>query len=394
MLQSHRTAFAHFVNRLQLPWRKTQRHNLILWGSAFLTRQSLPVRRLARTLAPLPTAAKHMDKRLRRFLGNERLHLDAALRAYLAFLLPRLGEPPFVPVMLDWTYVGAYALLTVAIPYRGRSLPLFATVHERVIEKRIYSQTQAEISLLRRLRWCWPATAPPPLLLADRGFDKSRLLEWLLHGTTGKKPAERAPSAPGSHPWLFVIRSCMQARVTDAQGRRLEKRLLTYPGERRYYANVTYHLEGQFAVHLVLSCERDRKTGEPRTWFLITNLPQARLPQVSRLYAARMEPEETYRDCKHGYLLSGFALHGLKRLRRDRLERLLCCLVLVYGFLVLLAEAERQVREGFVRRHFRLSLISFALDALRVIPTQIPLLIRQACASVQLEPLWLQSGDS
>lgn len=394
MLRSHRTAFAHFVNQLRLPWRKTQRDNLVLLGSAFLARQSLPIRRLARTLASLPKQAKHADKRLRRFLGNDRLHLDAALRAFLAFLLPRLGPQPFVPVMLDWTYLGPYAILTVAVPYRGRSLLLFATVHERAIERRIYSRTQAEIALLRRLRWCWPEDAAPPLLLADRGFDKSLLLEWLLHGTTGKKKEERAPSAPGSHPWLFVIRSCMQATVTDAQGHRLEKRLLTYPGERRYYPNVTYHLEKQFTVHLVLSCERDRKTGEPSTWHLLTNLPEERLKQVPGLYAARMQPEETYRDCKQGFVLSGFGLKGLKRMRRDRLERLLFCLVLIYGFLVLLAETERNVREGFVRCHFRLSLITFALDAIRVIPHLLPQLARQACASVRLEPLWLQSGDS
>ena len=393
MLQPYRTAFRHYINRLQLPWRKTQRENLICWGTAFLARQSLPVRRLARTLAPLPRQAKHQDKRLRRFLGNDRLPLDAGLRAYLAFLLPKLGPQPLLPVMLDWTYVGPYAVLSVAIPYRGRSLLLFATVHERHIARRVYSQTQAEIALLRRVRWCWPAAAPPPLLLADRGFDKSRLLEWLLHGTTGKKPDERAPSAPGSHPWRFVIRSCMTARVLDEHGQRLEKRLLTYPGERRSYPRVTYHLEGQFSVHLVLSCERDLKTGLPSTWHLITNLDEAWLPQVPRLYAQRMSPEETYRDCKHGYLLAGFGLHGLKQLRRDRLERLLFCLALAYGFLILVAETEREVRDGFVRRHFRLSLISFALDALRVIPDQIPLLARQACASVRLEPLWLQSGD-
>lgn len=393
MLHPYRTSFAGFVNRLALPWRKTQRANLILWGTAFLARQSLPVRRLARTLCALPRQAKHMDKRLRRFLGNDRLHLDEGLRAYLRFLLPRFGKQPFLPVMLDWTYVGPRAILTVAIPYAGRSLPLFATVHERSIERRVYSQTQAEIGLLRRLRWCWPSDAPPPLLLADRGFDKSRLLEWLLHGTTGKRKEERAPSAPGSHPWLFVIRSCMQAAVTDAQGKRLEKRLLASPGERYYYRNVTYHLEGQFSVHLVLACERDRKSQQPSTWHLITNLPETYLTQVPHLYAARMQPEETYRDWKHGHLLAGFALTGLKQMRRDRLERLLFCLTLAYGFLVLLAEVERNVRDGFVRNHFRISVITFALDALRVIPHLIPRLARQACASVQLQPTWLQSGD-
>jgi hypothetical protein len=393
VLHPYRTAFAHFINRLQLPWRKTQQENLTRWGAAFLARQSLPIRRLARTLAPLPKQAKHQDKRLRRFLGNDRLQLDAALGAYLRFLLPRLGVQPFIPLMLDWTYVGRYAILTVAIPYCGRAFLLFATVHERRIERRIYSQTQAEISLLRRLRWVWPQDAPPPLLLADRGFDKSRLLEWLLHGTIGKKKEERAPSAPGSHPWLFVIRSCMEATVTDQHGRRLEKRLQVYPGERLVYPQVTYHQEGQFALHLVVTCERDPKSGLPSTWYLLTNLPEDQLRLVPRLYAQRMEPEETYRDCKQGYILTGFGLKGLKQLRRDRLERMLFCLALAYGFLILLAETEREVRDGFVRCHFRLSLITFALDALRVIPKLIPQLARQACASLRLEPRWLQSGD-
>lgn len=394
MLHPYRTAFRHFINHLHLPWRKTQQENLIRWGSAFLLRQSLPVRRLARTLAALPQQAKHQDKRLRRFLGNDRLHLDEALRAYLRFLLPRFGAQPFLPLMLDWTYLGRYAILTVAIPYHGRSFLLFATVHERKIERRVYSQTQAEISLLRRVRWCWPQNAAPPLLLADRGFDKSRLLEWLLHGTTGKKKEERAPSAPGSHPWLFVIRSCMQAGITDERGRRLEKRLRVYPNEILIRPRITYHLEGQFALHLVITRRQDPRTGEDATWYLITTLPEARLPQAPRLYAQRMAPEETYRDCKRGYNLSGFGLKGLERMRRDRLERLLFLLVLAYGFLMLLAETERAVREGFVKRHFRISLITFALDALRVIPKLIPQLARQACASVKLKPLWLRSGDS
>jgi len=394
MSSFHRTSFGHFVNQLQLPWRKTQRANLILWGSAFLARQSLPVRRLARTLAPDPTGAKHMDKRLRRFLGNDRLQLDAGLRAYLALLLPRFGARPFVPVMLDWTYVGPRAILTLAIPYRGRSLPLFATVHEKQIERRVYSQTQAEVALLRRVRWCWPDGAPPPLLLADRGFDKSRLLEWLLHGTIGKKADERAPSAPGSHPWLFLIRSCLDTAVYDRHGKRLSKRLHVYPGETLCYPNVTYHREAHLALHFVATSKLTVGTKAPATWYLITNLPTEYLPQTPALYAHRMQPEETFRDWKAGFILSGGGLKGLKRLRRDRLERLLLCLVLAYGFLVLLAETERDLRESFVKRHFNLSLISFAFDMIRVAPEVIPRLARQACACVRLEPLWLQSGDS
>lgn len=202
----------------------------------------------------------------------------------------------------------------LAIPYRGRSLPLFATVTERQIERRIYSQTQAEIALLRRVRWCWPATAPSPLLLADRGFDKRRLLEWLLHGTTEHPEDAAASSAPASHPWLFLIRSCMETAVYDRHGKRLSKRLHVYPGETLCYQQVTYHQEARLPLYLVATSKPTVGTQAPAVWYLITNLPSEYLPQASALYAQRMHPEETFRDWKTGFLLSGYGLPGLKRL--------------------------------------------------------------------------------
>jgi hypothetical protein len=390
MLTSYSAAFRHFVNQLHLPWRKTQRENFIRLGAAFLQRRSLPVGRLARTLAGPTPQVKAADKRLRRFLGNDRLALDAALGAYLRLLLPRCGAVPFIPVMLDWTYVKERAILSAKIPYRGRSFPLFETVHERCIERRVYSQTQAEIALLRRLGWQWPPDAPPPLLLADRGFDKSRLLEWLIHGPAS---GSKRPAAPGSHPWRFLIRSCLQSAVTDAHGRRLEKRLRVYPGETLTYRNVTYHLEQQFQLHLVATCVRHPKTGEPAPWYLITNLPEDQLRRAPRLYAQRMQPEETYRDNKRGYLLSGFGLHALAGMRRDRLERYLILLGFLYGFLVLVAETEAATRAWLARRRWKLSLISFAFELLQAAPRQALRRARQACASRQLQPLWFVKGD-
>jgi hypothetical protein len=264
------------------------------------------------------------------------------------------------------------------------------TVHERCIERRVYSQTQAEIALLRRLGWQWPPDAPRPLLLADRGFDKSRLLLWLLHAPA---PGSKRPSAPGSHPWRFLIRSCLQSAITDAHGRRLEKRLQVYPGETLCYRNVTYHLQEQFSLHLVATCVRDPKTGEPAPWYLITNLPPEHLRRTPRLYAQRMQPEETYRDTKRGYLLSGFGLHALQHMRRDRLERYLFLLGLLYAFLILVAETEAAARAWLARRRWKLSLISFAFDLLLTAPRQALLRIKQACASSQLQPLWFQTGD-
>ncbi len=90
--------------------------------------------------------------------------------------------------------------------------------------------------------------------------------------------------------------------------------------------------------------------------------------------------EETYRDSKRGYIGAGFGLHALKRLRPDRLARLRFCLGLVYGFLVLLAESERNLRAELWRQHFRLSLISYAFDALQAAPTLLRRMVKHACA--------------
>ena len=76
------------------------------------------------------------------------------------------------------------------------------------------------------------------------------------------------------------------------------------------------------------------------------------------------------------------------------MERLLFVVGLVFGFLVLLAESERALRDRLRRQHFKLSLTSYAFDALQAVPSLLRRMVKHACASTRLEPLWLQSGDS
>src|SRR5436190_3876855 len=99
MFHAHVSAFRTFVNHLRLPWNAYQQENLVRLGAAVLQRRSLPLRRLARTIAGPTKSHRAADKRLRRFLGNPALGpsaLDAALTAHLSFLLSRLGAVPFV----------------------------------------------------------------------------------------------------------------------------------------------------------------------------------------------------------------------------------------------------------------------------------------------------------
>jgi hypothetical protein len=371
-------AVRQYVNALELPWHKPQRKNLLWLTEAFLREQRLPIRRLARALSGPQLAQRYADRRLRRFLGNDRLDLEGALVALLRFLLPRLPTGPYVPVMLDWTTVGTtYAILWLQLPYRGRSFPLWAVV----VPYTENNSTQHEIDLLTLVHRCWPKTAPPPLLLADRGFPKPALVTWLQE-----------------QGWLFLIRACRNIVLYQRRGWRVRPAVEPDTPPRLYpdlvWKGVRHRLED---VHLVVSARRNPKAPhQPHTWLLLTNLPLADLPLAPGLYAHRMQPEQTHRDCKHGHFVSGFGLAHLKRLRKDRLQRLLFCLGLIYCFLILVAETERAERERLKRRHWGLSLITYALSLLEAATRTgtVLALTKQALACVQLQPLWPKTGDS
>jgi hypothetical protein len=130
-----------------------------------------------------------------------------------------------------------------------------------------------------------------------------------------------------------------------------------------------------------------------KEWRLVTNLSPEHLGRVVKLYGQRMVPEGVHRDAKRGQAVSGFGLSHMGRLRADRLERLVFMFSLIYGFLVLIAETERESREWLCERHWGVSLAHDALDLLHTAGTAAIHIAHQACASVRLEPLWLQGGD-
>jgi Transposase DDE domain len=385
-------AFRIFVKQLSLPWHHHQLTNLVLLGSAFLRRRSLPVRRLARKLAGPGKEHAALDKRFRRFLGNRRLDeaaQDAALACLLQFILTRLGAVPFVPVMFDWLFVDDHAILGLQIPYRGRSLPLCFAVHSKTHSDDEVRQTKAEQLLLERLLRCWPADAPPPVLLCDRGFDKGGLLDWLL-----KRNVRFIVRIRGDHHLYDRNGRQLDAEFDPARGRFIPGPLHPPIGKARLFPHITYTQQHRLPVHLVVTAKRDPKTGRRMEWRLVTNLQVADLPHVPRLYGQRMSPEETHRDCKTGYAVAGFALCALGRMRADRLQRYLMIVALVACFLVLVAETERETRAWLCKKHWGLGLLTMGLEVLDAAGSKVRQLARRACASITLCPLWLPGDHS
>jgi hypothetical protein len=258
----------------------------------------------------------------------------------------------------------------VQIPYRGRSFPLLS----RVYAYGEHGHTEHELALLEELAKAWPKAGPQPLLLADRGFPKRDVLDWLA-----------------LREWGFLIRGKSSTVVQDAHGQRFD--FLTVPsGTTRCLLQATVLDQLPGAVQVVVRAHPGPQ-GTTVRWILLTNLPESLLPWATRLYRHRMQPEQTHRDCKQGHFVSGFAVGHLRRLRADRLERLLFCLGLGYAFLNLLAETDRETREWLQRRHWGLSLVTFGLDLLAFLEGRLLPTIRRALRWGGWLPLWLTEEE-
>src|SRR5215203_1417071 len=126
----------------------TQKTNLALLVSAILKKRTLCLSELARSY---PTSEKrkvaapkhdllHRIKRLSRFTDNERVDALEVQAALVPHTVAHLGDARLLGVAIDWT-MGDTSLpsgslmrdqvLRIAIPRKGRALPLLQLAYDR-----------------------------------------------------------------------------------------------------------------------------------------------------------------------------------------------------------------------------------------------------------------------
>ena len=126
----------------------SQSLNLALLVSAILAKRTLNLSELARAY-PTPEERRvecpkhdlsHRLKRLSRFLGNDRVDDIAVQSAFIAHTVGRLGTPRWLGLAIDWTMFDVamptgrrmrYQGLRIAVPRRGRALPLLQVAYDR-----------------------------------------------------------------------------------------------------------------------------------------------------------------------------------------------------------------------------------------------------------------------
>jgi hypothetical protein len=177
----------------------TQQTNLaLLVVSAILKKRTLCLSELARAY-PTPKERRvpapkhdllHRLKRLWRFIDNERVEALGVQTALVPYAIARLGFPRLLGVAIDWTFFDTilpsgervrYQVLRIAVPRKGRALPLLQLAYDRDDLPAAKSQNQLEQEALLAVVKALPLGVRP-VVLADRGFHRAGFIACLeLH---------------------------------------------------------------------------------------------------------------------------------------------------------------------------------------------------------------------
>ena len=321
--------FSQFVAQLVPSWRASQRKVLALCVAAMVVRRRCTLSALARALPPTIHVIYRL-KRVARFVDNQRLDLPAGWQV-LTQRAAQLRPEGWLPVLLDETGIRDWAtLLSAAVPFHGRSLPIACVAFSSILIKRsIWTLREGLINCLRQTLG---EQAGRLVIVADRGFAASHFFRRL-----------------GRARVHFVVRVPAKVYVQWAGLRTLLSQLEMQPGCRHWLPQVRYGPK-QATLNLLIVWRRTCK--EP--WLLASSLDDPHA--IMRLYTLRMRIEAFFKDAKQHFDLEACRLHT-----GARISALTFTLSLAFWWLAL--EAPLPPRwESQVRTRGKLSYLTLAIE--------------------------------
>lgn len=296
----------HFVKRLVKrifpTLRKTHEVNLALGVFGQIKAQSGLMSEIVRDV-PGAEKHKHRLKRFWRFLSNHLVKPEYFRFFWIKWCIKTFCHDRVVKVAMDWTTLpGNIQCLMIAIPFKGRAIPL---VWHIVLYSNIKdSQNLIEERLVARLVNLVHLASPDKTLLltCDRGFGRATLFQFLL-----KKKV------------LFVIRVKGDVTIKTNTGKRIILRVLGKTLSENipvWYEKIIYRNDGLVTgvnlAAIVAPKEEIGKDIDP--WFLVTNL---RKPETTiQRYEERFHIEEWFKDFKHQLGIAKLQTRNLMRVRR------------------------------------------------------------------------------
>lgn len=248
-----------------------------------------------------------------------------------------------------------YQVLRLAVPRKGRALPLLQLAYDRDRLPATKSQNQLEQDALLAVARVLPPSVRP-VILADRGFHRAGFIAWLAR-----------------HGFEYVVRLKKGSCVTEADGRRWKLgEEGANPGRVCFFEGVRYGLYHDRPRELWINVAMCWKVSKSRArnprrkrpeepWYLATSLGSAR--SAVSWYWQRGWIEQSFKDAK-----SRFGLARVQVGCPERLSRLLMALTIALAWLTLMGLPESgALPRGWhaaVAQRGRASVISLALALL------------------------------
>jgi hypothetical protein len=351
---------------------KKRLNSLMLATESLLDGNQLSLTQLGRNISG-PVAAKHNIKRVDRLLGNPHLRTDR-LDIYRCHAQHLCGANPMPIILIDWADVREQLrlmTLRASISVQGRSV----TLYERTFKFKDYNSPSSHQAFLAELASILPARCCP-LIVTDAGYRNTWFRQVEHHGWF----------------WLGRVRGNVSFQSLGQSNWMLNKSVYPKAGSKAcYLGTVRLARKAPLLCHLHLykaksKGRKDRRSskagrnhtaqqsyqhGTKEPWLLATNLPPQTFgaAKVVRLYAKRMQIEETFRDLKSPQY--GMGLRHCKSRCPRRLDVLLLIAMLaeiVLWLIGLIAKQmgwQRQFQANTIRHRNVLSTVRLGKEVRR-----------------------------
>lgn len=282
-----------------------QVENLALFSLGVIRAESSQQMQIARQVA-CGEAVASAERRLRRFIANDKVLLPAFFADWTSWIMRRL-ETETITLLVDETKLGdKLAIMMLGVAYEGRCIPLAWRCYAANSASGYPAEGQVEMihMLLTWVKDSLPRNKKV-LLLADRGIGTSPELC-------------RRVDALG---WHYLFRVTKQSKI------------ITDDGEFAIYEQVD--VGGSWAASGLIFKKRGLIPAHARTvwtygydepWALVTNDPSL----TGYEYAQRNWQEQSFRDLKSG----GWHWSSSRIRHPDHMARLLMILVLAYTWVL------------------------------------------------------------
>jgi len=270
---------------------------------------------------------KHRIKRIDRLCSNVKFHREIK-SIYHRLAAQVVGRLPRPVIHIDWSDMDGrkgHFLLRASLAAQGRSLTLYEEIHPL----RTKEKPHVHHAFMVKLKGLLPENAIP-IIVTDAGFripwfQLVTSLGWDYVGrvrnrTHCQKLTEEFEADPTDGNW-FPIKGLYQF------ARQKAKDLGRYwLGEKAQIITrmVVLHRQSKGRKDKTVTGERARRSRQSRScaerekepWLLATSLcPKSASPRkITRIYATRMQIEESFRDLKSGLQMNACGTRNMKRL--------------------------------------------------------------------------------